>query len=73
MKLKKIITKDILSKLVEMQLRVEKLPPLSSVDQAKLEQSMAIDQLYYSSKVEGTHLTNEMIDKAIHGKEISAA
>ncbi len=62
-----------LKKLVELQLEVEKLPPLTPVEKAKFEQSLAIDQLYYSSKLEGSELTTKMIDKAIHGKKLSAA
>jgi hypothetical protein len=61
-----------LKKLVNLQLEVETLPPLTSVEKAKFEQSLAIDQLYYSSKLEGSELTTKMIDKAIHGKKLSA-
>lgn len=74
MKKQKVIkTKNQLTTLVDLQLKVRELPPLSSVEKAKLDQALAIDQLYYSSKVEGTTLTTEMIDKAIHGKKLSAA
>lgn len=72
MKKHKKLAKDVLFNLVDLQIKIEKLPPLSSVEKVKLEQSIAIDQLYYSSKIEGTTLTKEMIDKAIYGKEFQA-
>jgi hypothetical protein len=62
-----------IKRLVGLQLEVEKLPPLSDVEKAKFEQSLAIDQLYYSSKLEGSDLTKKMIDKAIHGKKLPVA
>lgn len=65
--------KDPLGKLVDLQLEAQSLPQLSIVEKAKFDQSLAIDQLYYSSKLEGSALTREMIDKAIHGKKLSAA
>lgn len=68
----KITAKGIVSDLVDLQIKVEKLPPLPDVEQAKLDQSIAIDQLYYSSKLEGTNLTNTMIENAIHGEGASA-
>ena len=49
------------------------LPSLSAVEKAKLDNSLAIDQLYYSSKVEGTNLTDTMIERAIHGRKLSAS
>ena len=62
-----------LQKLVDLQLKACELPQLSVVEKAKFDQSLAIDQLYYSSKLEGSALTKEMIDKAIHGKKFRAA
>ncbi len=74
MKKSKIVKKgDWAQKLLDLQLESEKLPKLSPQEKAKLEQSFAIDQLYYSSKLEGSSLTTEMIDRAIHGKKFSAA
>ena len=74
MKERKIFTiENQIKKLVDLQLAVEKLPPLSNVEKAKFDQALAIDQLYYSSKLEGSELTTKMIDKAIHGKELSMA
>lgn len=62
-----------IGQLVKLQLEVERLPDLSDLERAKFEQSLAIDQLYYSSKLEGSALTKKMIDKAIHGKELQTA
>ncbi len=64
---------DPLSKLVDLQIKTSELPQLLPVEKAKLDHALAIEQLYYSSKVEGSNLTKEMIDKAIHGKKFSAA
>jgi len=61
------------SDLAEIQLKSASLPPLSAVEKAKLDHSLAIEQLYYSSKVEGTNLTDAMIDRAIHGRRLSAS
>ena len=68
MTVKRVINLDYLIKLDKIKTATEKLPDLSSLDKAKLDQSLAIEQLYYSSKLEGTNLTDTMIDKAIHGK-----
>ena len=62
-----------IGELIDLQVEAEKLPALSDVEKAKFEQSFAIDQLYYSSKLEGSSLTKKMIDKAIHGKELPVA
>lgn len=61
--------KKISASLVDFQLKIEALPPLSGLQKAKFDQDFAIDQLYYSSKMEGTILTNENINTAIHGKK----
>jgi hypothetical protein len=61
----------LLSGLAEIQLKVKVLPPLSDVEKAQFDQSLAIEQLYYSSKIEGTKLTNSMIERAIHGRKLS--
>lgn len=74
MKERKILkTKKPLERLVDLQLQASELPQLSVVEKAKFDQSLAIDQLYYSSQLEGSVLTKEMIDKAINGKKLSAA
>ena len=53
--------------LVKLQRETEKMPPLSELEQAKFDHSLAIDQLFYSSKLEGIELTKQMIDTAIYG------
>ena len=53
--------------LVKLQRETEKMPQLSELEQAKFEHSLAIDQLFYSSKLEGIELTKQMIDTAIYG------
>jgi hypothetical protein len=74
MKARKIVkNRNPLERLVDLQLQARELPQLSAVEKAKFDHSLAIDQLYYSSKLEGSALTREMIDKAIHGKKFSAA
>ena len=70
---KTLKTKNPLERLVDLQLQALELPQLSAVEKAKFDQALAIDQLYYSSKLEGSALTEEMIDKAINGKKLSAA
>lgn len=62
-----------LQKLVGLQLQVGRLPDLSPIEKTKLDHALALDQLYYSSRVEGSVLTKAMIEKAVHGKEFSAA
>jgi hypothetical protein len=59
---------SILIKLVDSETKLKKLPPLTSVQKAKLDNSRAIDHLYYSSKIEGTTLNDKRLDKAIHGQ-----
>lgn len=74
MKVRKVMKiNEQIKKLVSLQLQAEKLPALSDVEKAKFDQSLAIDQLYYSSKLEGSELTTKLIDKAIHAKGLSAA
>lgn len=67
-------TKSQLDKtLLDLQIETNELPQLSPVEKAKFEHTLAIDQLYYSSKIEGTTLSKEMIDKAINGKRFPMA
>jgi hypothetical protein len=65
-KYKTIKIENEMKQLAKLQLEVEKLPPLSDVEKAKFEQALAIDQLYYSSLLEGSDLTKKMIDAAIY-------
>lgn len=66
---KKNTEHNVIDQLVELQIGLEKLPALSELDRAKFDQAFAIDQLYYSNKLEGTLLTSEDINAAIHDKE----
>jgi len=61
----------LLSEVVQIEKELKKLPPLSVTEKATLDHSRAIEHLYYSSKIEGTHLTEKRIDKAIYGQELS--
>jgi len=70
-KTRKIGFNNLLSRLVENERELNKLPPLSPLDKAKLDNGRAIDHLYYSSKIEGSHLTSDKINKAIHGQTLS--
>jgi hypothetical protein len=65
-------TKKLLSRLVDLQLEAQKLPQLPAVEKAKLDQNIAIEQLYYSSKLEGSILTEKIINKAIHEEKLPA-
>jgi hypothetical protein len=60
----------LIDKIIGIEVKLKKLPNLNEVDKAKFEQSIAIDQLYYSSKIEGSILSAKQIDKAIHGTEV---
>lgn len=57
----------VLDALIITQRELGKLPQLSPLDKAKFDHSIAIEHLYYSSKIEGTHLTDKKIEKAING------
>jgi len=59
---------NLIGKLVEAEVQLKKLPPLSPVQKAKLDNARAIDHLYYSSKIEGSNLTDRRLEMAIHGK-----
>ena len=47
--------------------RVEKLPELSAIEKTEFEQGVDLEHLYYSSKIEGTNLTKEDMNKVVHG------
>ncbi|MGD0778772.1 MAG: hypothetical protein ABSC05_38835 [Candidatus Solibacter sp.] len=59
--------------LVTLQLETRSLPSLPDLEKAKFDHSLAIDQLYYSSKLEGSSLTKNMIDKAINAEKFPLA
>ncbi|MEK7572351.1 MAG: hypothetical protein AAB493_00645 [Patescibacteria group bacterium] len=69
--LKNLIKRDKnMSRLVDLQLEASRLPDLSHIEKTKFDHLLAIDQLYYSSKLEGSHLTKSGLEQAIHGKNI---
>ena len=58
---------DLIDRFISAQKAVERLPELSAVERAKFEHGVAIDHLYNSSKIEGSHLNESgRIEKAIH-------
>ena len=61
----------LVSQLIDTQEELNNLPQLSGLERAKLEQDIAIEHLYYSSKIEGTNLTQPQIQKAIHSSDVS--
>lgn len=65
--------RDILTQLVDLQIQDKKLPELSHVEKVKFDNGLAIDQLYYSSKLEGSNLSRKALNEAIHGKNLSTA
>ena len=50
---------------IDTQQALHKLPELSDVEKVELEHANAISHLYHSSKIEGTHLTEKRLEKAI--------
>ncbi|MHB8521877.1 MAG: hypothetical protein ACYDH9_14115 [Limisphaerales bacterium] len=63
----------LIDRLVKKERELNALPELSGLEKAQLEHSRALQHLYNSSKIEGTHLTKERIDKAVYGSEIAPA
>ncbi len=68
--IRRLSVDSIISRLVEIRSDLEKLPPLSPADKVKLEHNRDIEHLYYSSKLEGSKLTHERLNNAIHGSVI---
>jgi hypothetical protein len=62
----------LLQQVVTIEAVLTTLPELSVLGKAQLEHDRAIENLYYSSKLEGTNLTEKRIKKAIYGQEFSA-
>lgn len=62
---------QLVSTLLETEERLGQLPPLSALEKATLDNEVAIEHLYYSSKIEGTTLTEPGIKQAIHAKTFS--
>lgn len=63
----------ILKQVVTIESAINKLPELSILEKAQLEHDRALENLYYSSKLEGSTLTQKRIKQAIYGQELSAA
>lgn len=59
---------SILTQFIDTQSEVAKLPQLSPVEKVQFEQELAIDHLYYSSKIEGSNLSQKRLTKAIHAQ-----
>jgi hypothetical protein len=55
-----------LNEFINVQNEVQKLPQLSDVENVKFEHDTAISHLYFSSKIEGSHLNEKRLNKAIH-------
>lgn len=68
---KESIKRD-LEGILEIQDKLMTLPDLPEIERVKLDQDTALDHLYYSSKLEGTQLTQKKIEKVIHGESSSA-
>lgn len=69
--LKKLIksSQQNVAEILKLQKDLKKLPDLSDIERAQLNQETALSHLYYSSKVEGTKLTNKQIERAVYGDE----
>jgi len=63
---------SLLSDLITTQDELRNLPQFSDLERAKFEHELALDHLYYSSKIEGTALSKRQIDKAVYGGAYSA-
>jgi hypothetical protein len=64
---------SLLSEVIDIEKRINKLPDLLPLKRAKFEHGMALDHLYYSSKIEGTHLSEKRLEKVIYGEGISTS
>ena len=62
-------TDKLVAGVVQLRRDIEKLPELSAIEKAKLNQDIAVSHLYYSSRIEGTKLTDKQIERAVHGRE----
>ena len=62
----KIHHDELIAEFMSIQKDVEKLPPFSDVEKVKFEHEIAIDHLYYSSKIEGTNLGKTRLSQAIN-------
>jgi hypothetical protein len=58
---------NLVNTLINTEQSMNVLPELSAVEKVQLEQEVAISHLYHSSKIEGTSLNTERLEKAING------
>ena len=56
--------------MAEVRSELQKLPPLPPTDKVKLQHEQDIEHLYYSSKLEGTTLSDRRLTNAIHGASL---
>lgn len=68
----KKLVKNVIDRVFDLKLEVEGLPNLPPNEEAKIENAIAIDHLYFSSALEGSQLDNEQISLITH-EGISAA
>jgi hypothetical protein len=63
----KLLKKNrLVNTLIHTEQSLNALPELSAVEKVQLEQEVAISHLYHSSKIEGTNLNIERLEKAIN-------
>lgn len=60
---------QLLNEFIKTQSEVSKLPQLSDVEKVKFELDIATDHLYYSSRIEGSNLNKERLNKAIYAQQ----
>lgn len=56
------LTKSVVKQMLE----AESQPTLPPNEEAKIEQAMAMDHLYYSSALEGSRLNREQLQRAVY-------
>ena len=63
-------TEGLLDAYIKTEKTVNSLPQLSALERVNFEQEVALGHLYYSSKIEGTHLNKERLEKAVKPQNI---
>ncbi|MES2436598.1 MAG: hypothetical protein V4519_01175 [Patescibacteria group bacterium] len=61
---------DLLNEFIQTQQDIKKLPAFSNLEKVQFDQDVSIGHLYYSSKIEGTHLDEKRLNQAIHAKRV---
>ncbi len=64
---------QLLNEFFQVEKNMKGLPKLSDLEKVKFDTDIAIDHLYYSSKLEGTKLSQKAIHKAIYAEGFQAA